>query len=97
MAIFPVTAPCDPTDLGNPKLGNAELVNARARFGCRISDVSWSIAYVALQLGNPPGPGDSGTPVVQDGKVVGMLLSLSMHTWKGIMMNAELIKREAQM
>src|SRR5512136_75851 len=97
MAIFPVFAACEPTDLGQPKLGNAELVNARTRMGCRVTDVSWSIAYVALQPGNPPGPGDSGTPVVQDGKVVGMLLSLSMHTWKGIMMNAELIKREAQM
>jgi hypothetical protein len=97
MAIFPIFAACQPTDLGQPKLGNAMLVNARTSMGCRVTDVSWSIAYVALQPGNPPGPGDSGTPVVQDGKVVGMLLSLSMHTWKGIVMNAELIKREAQM
>jgi hypothetical protein len=97
MAIFPIFAACETTDLGKPTLGNAELVNARARLGCRITDVSWSIAYIALQPGNPPGPGDSGTPVVQDGKVVGMLLSLSMHTWKGIMMNAELIKREAKL
>ena len=70
MAIFPVFAPCEPTDLGKPKLGDAELVNARARMGCKISDVSWSISYVALQPGNPPGPGDSGTPVIKDGKVV---------------------------
>jgi hypothetical protein len=97
MAIFPVFSSCEPTDLGKPQLGDAELVNARTTMGCRISDVSWSIAYVALQPGNPPGPGDSGTPVVQNGKVVGMLLSLSMHTWKGIMLNAELIKREAKM
>ena len=97
MAIFPVFSSCEPTDLGKPQLGDAELVNARTRMGCRISDVSWSIAYVALQPGNPPGPGDSGTPVVQNGKVVGMLLSLSMHTWKGITLNAELIKREAKM
>ena len=97
MAIFPVFAPCEPTDLGKPKLGDAELVNARARMDCKISDISWSISYVALQPGNPPGPGDSGTPVIQGGKVVGMLLSLSMHTWKGILMNAELIKCEARM
>lgn len=97
MAIFPVFSVCEPTDLCKPHLGDAELVNARTRMGCRISDISWSIGYVALQPGNPPGPGDSGTPVVQDGKVVGMLLSLSMHTWKGIMLNAELIKREAKM
>lgn len=97
MAIFPVFAECEPTDLGKPRLGNAELVNARTRMGCRVTDLSWSIAYVALQPGNPPGPGDSGTLVVQDGIIVGMLLSLSMHTWNGIMINAELIKREVKM
>jgi hypothetical protein len=64
LAIFPVFAACEPTVLDRPKLGNAKLVNARASMGCRISDVSWSIAYVALQPGDPPGPGDSGTPVV---------------------------------
>lgn len=95
MAIFPIFGICEPTLLAKPQLGNAMLVNARTNMGCRVTDVSWSIAYVALQPGNPPGPGDSGTPVVQDGIVVGMLLSLSMHTWKGIIMNAELIKREA--
>lgn len=97
LALFPVLCACEPTQLGKPELGNAMLVNARDSMGCRITDVSWSIAYVALQPGNLPGPGDSGTPVIQDGKVVGMLLSVNMHNWKGIVINAELIKREAQM
>ncbi len=97
LAMFPVFSACKPTELGKPELGNAMLINARCSMGCRITDVSWSIAYVALQPGNLPGPGDSGTPVVQDGKVVGMLLSMNMHNIKGIVINAELIKREAQM
>jgi hypothetical protein len=96
-AISPVFAACEPTHLGKAKAWRRRMVNDRARLGGCITDVSWSIAYVALQPGNPPEPGDSGTPVVQDGKVVGMLLSLSMHTWKEIMMNAELIKREAKL
>lgn len=96
IAVFPVFSACEPTQLGKPELGSAMLVNARGSMGCRITDVSWSIAYVALQPGNLPGPGDSGTPVVQDGKVVGMLLSVNMHNWKGIIINAELIKRETQ-
>lgn len=96
LALFPVMTACEPTHLEKPHFGDAMLVNARGSMGCRVTDVSWSIAYVALQPGNLPGPGDSGTPVVQDGKVVGMLLSMNMHTCKGIVMNAELIKKEAK-
>ena len=60
----------------------------------RISDTSWSVAYVVLPLGNLPGPGESGSPLIQDGKVVGLLLSLNMHTCKGIAISAEMIRRE---
>jgi hypothetical protein len=96
IAVFPVFCACEPTDLGKPMLGNAVLVNARTSMGCRITDISWSIAYVALQPGNLPGPGDSGTPLVQDGKVVGMLLSMNLHNCKGIVINAELIRSELE-
>ena len=60
----------------------------------RISDTLWSLAYVVLPLGNLPGPGESGSPLIQDGKVVGLLLSLNMHTCKGIAISAEMIRRE---
>ncbi|MCK9441827.1 MAG: hypothetical protein M0Q13_10460 [Methanothrix sp.] len=61
---------------------------------CRISDTSWSIAYVALPLGNLPGPGDRGSPLIQDGRVVGLMHSINMHNWKGIAISAEMIMRE---
>jgi hypothetical protein len=96
LAIFPVFCLCQLTELGKPKLGNAMLLNSRATFECRITDVSWSIAYLVLQPGNLPGPGDSGTPVVQHGKVVGMLLSLNMHNCRGTSMSSELINRELE-
>jgi hypothetical protein len=61
----------------------------------RISDTtSWSVAYVVFSSGNLPGPGESGSPLIQDGKVVGLLLSLNMHTCKGIAISAEMIRRE---
>jgi len=96
LAFFPILGACQPTELGKPHLGDVELKNARHSMRCRISDTSWSIAYVVLPPGNLPGPGDSGSPLVQDGKVVGLLLSLNMHTWKGIAISAEMIKREMQ-
>ena len=94
LAFFPILGPCQPTELGKPQLGDAELKNSRHGMRCRISDTSWSIAYIVLPPGNLPGPGDSGSPLVQDGKVVGLLLSLNMHTCRGIAISAEMIKRE---
>ena len=96
LAFFPILGACQPTELGKPHLGEAELKNSRNCMHCRISDTSWSIAYVVLPLGNLPGPGDSGSPLVQDDKVVGLLLSVNMHTWKGIAISAEMIKREVK-
>jgi hypothetical protein len=95
LAFFPIMVACKPTELGKPHLGEVALENAARKRSCRISDVSWSIAYVVLPPGDLPGPGDSGTPLVQDGKVVGMLLSFNMHTCKGIAISAEMIKEVA--
>jgi hypothetical protein len=96
IAVFPVFSPCEPTVLAKPRLGDAELVNARTRMGCKISDVSWSIAYAVLRPNDLPGPGDSGTPVLQGGKVVGMLLSINLGTCRGILLSSEIMKRSTE-
>lgn len=96
LAIFPLLTACKVTELGKPHLGEVALENAARKRSCRISDVSWSIAYVVLPPGDLPGPGDSGTPLVQDGKVVGMLLSFNMHTYKGIAISSGMIKEVAE-
>ncbi len=94
LAFFPILAACRPTLLAKPRLGEAELKNTQRSLHCRISDTSWSIVNVVLPLGDLPGPGDSGSPLIQDGHVVGLLLSLNMHTCKGIAISAEMIMRE---
>ena len=96
LAFFPILGACQQTMLGKPELGDALISNSQRSMRCRISDTSWSIAYVVLAPGDLPGPGDSGSPVVQDGKVVGLVLSLNMHTWKGIAISAEFIKKVAE-
>ncbi len=94
LAFFPILAPCQLTILGKPHPGEAELVNARHSIACRVSDSSWSIVYVILPPGDLPGPGDSGSALVQDERVVGLLLSLNMHTCRGTAVSAEMIERE---
>lgn len=96
LAFFPIVTACKSTELGKPHLGEARLENSARKRSCRISDVSWSIAYVVLPPGDLPGPGDSGTPLVQDGKVVGMLLSFNMHTYKGVAISSEMIAEVMQ-
>jgi hypothetical protein len=95
LAFFPILGACQPTEMGKPRAGPATLSNAMHSISCRISDASWSIAYVILPPGDLPGPGDSGSPLVQDGKVVGLLLSINMHNCRGIAVSAEMIERTA--
>jgi hypothetical protein len=94
LAFFPIPGACRPTDLGEPRLGEAEICNEQHSMRCRISDCSWSVVYVVLPPGDLPGPGESGSPLIQDGQVVGLLLSLNMHTCKGIAISSDMIKRE---
>lgn len=96
LAFFPILGACQLTELAKPRLSDVELKNARHSMHCRISDASWSLAYVVLPPGDLPGPGDSGSSLVQDGKVVGLHLSLNMHTCKGIAISSEVIKMEIQ-
>lgn len=96
LAFFPIFGSCIPTDLGRPGLGEAELYNARHSIRCRISDASWSVCYVVLPPGDLPGPGDSGSPLLQDSRVVGILLSLNMHTCRGIAISAGMIREVAE-
>ncbi|MGV8174845.1 MAG: hypothetical protein ACP5OU_04010 [Methanothrix sp.] len=94
LAFFPIMGECRPTELGKPMLGEAEIFNAMHKMRYRISDTSWSVVYVVLPPGDLPGHGESGSPLIQNGRVVGLLLSLNMHTCKGIAISAEMIERE---
>ena len=96
LAFFPILGACRPTDLGKPRWAGPSSATPGTACSARISDTSWSIACVVLSLGNLPGPGESGSPLIQDGKVVGLLLYLNMHTCKGIAISAEMIRREIQ-
>jgi hypothetical protein len=92
LAYFPVGAK-EATHMAKPTYGEASLVNAMRTMDCRITDVSWSVAFVMLQQRNMPGPGDSGTPVIQDGRVVGMLLTINLGTCKGVIISSDLMRR----
>jgi len=86
---------CEPTPLAAPRLGPARLVNARGIRDCSISEVGDLIAIV-IGHANMPGPGDSGTPLYQDQKVVGILSSINLNTGKGTAISSRVIEKGAE-
>ncbi|NYT01306.1 MAG: trypsin-like peptidase domain-containing protein [Methanosarcinales archaeon] len=78
-----------------PEFGEAEVSSRLGIRRCRVSDISWSLCMIVLSPGDMPGPGESGAPVVQGGRVVGMLSSINLNTCKGTMISSELMAREA--
>ncbi|AET64717.1 hypothetical protein Mhar_1353 [Methanothrix harundinacea 6Ac] len=86
---------CEPTVLAEPELGPARLANARRSRDCSISDVGDLISIV-LGHADLPGPGESGTPLFQDGKVVGILSSINLNAGKGTAISARAIVRGAE-
>ena len=89
------TSGCEPTPLGAPRLGPARLASALGTKDCSISDVGDLLAVV-IGHAEMPGPGESGTPLYQDGKVVGILSSINLNTGKGTIISARVIEKGAE-
>jgi hypothetical protein len=86
---------CEPTPLAMPRLGPARLASALGARDCSISDVGDLISIV-IGHAEMPGPGESGTPLYQEGKVVGILSSINLNTGKGTIISARVIEKGAE-
>jgi hypothetical protein len=86
---------CEPTPLAMPRLGPARLASAMGARDCSISDVG-DLLTVVIGHGDMPGPGESGTPLFQDEKVVGILSSINLNTGKGTIISSKVIEKGAE-
>jgi hypothetical protein len=86
---------CELTPMANPSLGDAQLVNAFGTKSCRIANVG-ALTTVVFQCADMPGPGESGSPIFQDEKVVGILSSINLNDCKGTIISSEIIKKGAE-
>jgi hypothetical protein len=89
------TSGCKPTPFGLPRLGPARLASAMGERECSISEVGDLISIV-IGHANMPGPGESGTPLFQEEKVVGILSSINLNSGKGTIISARVIEKGAQ-
>ncbi len=86
---------CEPTPLAMPRLGPARLASAFGTRDCSISDVGDLISIV-IGHADLPGPGESGTPLYQDEKVVGILSSINLNSGKGTIISSRVIEKGAE-
>lgn len=65
-------------------LEKAFLVNDIHVVRLRVVNVGVSLLFLSFQLSDMPEPGDSGSPILQAGKVIGLMSSITMNNCTGI-------------
>jgi len=82
------------TEFGSPaELELAVLVNdTRTINYCRVANSGASLLFLGFQCHDMPEPEDSGTPVLQGGKVIGMMTSTTLDTCMGIAVSSKILR-----
>lgn len=92
LAIIAVDAPENEivfSNLGNPKIGYAYSLNGSTKNPCRIMTLGTTYHYLAYPFSSIPVPGDSGSPIIQNSKVVGILASVFYNNATAIAVSIE--------
>ncbi len=82
------------TEFGSPaELELAEIVNdTRTIHYCRIVNSGASLLFLGFQCNDMPEPEDSGSPVVQGGKVIGIMSSTTLDTCMGMAVSSKILR-----
>ncbi len=79
------------------KLGNAAvmedamLVNEHHRIRCRVIRAGASLLYLQFPCSDMPVAGDSGSPILQEGKVIGLLSSIMLGNCTGTAVSSDVL------
>lgn len=80
------------SDMGEPNIGPAYALNGEFKNPCNIMTLGKTYHYLSFSFQTLPLPGDSGSPIIQDGKVVGILASIFYNNATGIAISLEIFK-----
>ncbi|OEU43009.1 hypothetical protein BGV40_06495 [Methanosarcina sp. Ant1] len=64
-------------------LENASLVNDIHSITCRVVNAGTALLYLGFPCFDMPQPGDSGSPILQAGKVIGLISSFTLNNCTG--------------
>lgn len=70
----------------------AYLFNEKHTITCKVIRAGTSLHSLLFPCFNMPEPGDSGSPVLQDGKVIGLLSSIMLSNCTGTAVSSDVLK-----
>jgi hypothetical protein len=82
------------SDIGTPEIGPAYALKGSFKNSCNIMTVGKTYHYLSFPFKTLPLPGDSGSPIIQNGKVVGILASVFHTNANGIAISLDFIKNQ---
>lgn len=92
LAVIEIYAPesvLEFSNIGNPEIGPAYTLKGNFKNPCNIMTIGKTYHYISFSFKTLPLPGDSGSPVIQNGKVVGILSSVFHNNANGIAVSLE--------
>lgn len=73
-------------------MDDALLLNENHTISCRVTRAGASLLSLQFPCSDMPQPGDSGSPILQEGKVVGMLSSVMFGNCTGTAVSSEVLR-----
>jgi Trypsin-like peptidase domain len=77
-------APLEFSILAEPRIGPAYALKDSSKNPCQVMTLGRVYHYLAFPFSTIPLPGDSGSPIIQEGRVVGILASVFYNNATGI-------------
>ena len=93
LAVIAVNASEDKMEyskISKPEIGPAYSLNGNKRINCNIMTIGKTYHYLSFPMGDLPLPGDSGSPIIQGDRVVGILASIFYNNATGIAVSIEM-------
>jgi hypothetical protein len=81
------------SDIETPEIGPAYALKGSFKNPCNIMTIGKTYHYLSFSFKTLPLPGDSGSPIIQKGKVVGILASVFHTNANGIAISLDFIKK----
>jgi len=90
---LPLDCTFEITEFGSAAvLENASLVNDMHAITCRVINAGNSLLYLNFPSFDMPQPGDSGSPILQAGKVIGLLSSVTLNNCMGTAISSNILR-----
>ncbi len=89
---LPLGCKVEVTELGSAAvMEEALLVNEHHTIPCRVIHAGTSLLYMQFPCSDMPRPGDSGSPILQEGKVIGLLSSIMLGNCTGTAVSSDFL------